>query len=129
LDGWLRTGDIARLDEEGFLFIVDRAKDMVIRGGENIHSVEVENVLYEHPAIVDAGLVGLPHRTLGEVPAAVVTVGEGMNTSEAEIRAHVADRLAAFKVPERILLLRTPLPRNANGKLLKLELRAMLLGR
>ena len=74
VDGWVRTGDLARLDEEGFLYIVDRAKDMLIRGGENIYCVEVENALYEHPAVVDAAVVGIPHRILGEEPAAVVTL-------------------------------------------------------
>ena len=72
VDGWVRTGDLARLDEEGFCFIIDRAKDMLIRGGENIYCIEVENVLYDHPAVMDAALVGIPHRTLGEEPAAVV---------------------------------------------------------
>ena len=73
VDGWLRTGDIGKLDEEGFCTLVDRAKDMLIRGGENIYCVEVENALYEHPAVVDAAVVGIPHRTLGEEPGAVVT--------------------------------------------------------
>ena len=69
VDGWVRTGDLARVDEEGFCYIVDRAKDMLIRGGENIYCVEVENVLYEHPAVMDAAVVGIPHETLGEEPA------------------------------------------------------------
>ena len=77
VDGWVRTGDLARVDEEGFLFIVDRAKDMIIRGGENIYCVEVENALFDHPAVTDAALIGLPHRTLGEVPAAVVHLAPG----------------------------------------------------
>ena len=75
VDGWVKTGNLARPDEEGFCYIADRAKDMLIRG-ENIYCVEVENILYEHPAVVDAALVGIPHRTLGEVPAAVVTLGQ-----------------------------------------------------
>ena len=74
VDGWVRTGDLARVDEEGFCFIIDRAKDMLIRGGENIYCIEVENVLYDHPAVMDAALVGIPHKTLGEEPAAVVTL-------------------------------------------------------
>ena len=73
----MKTGDLARLDEEGFCFIIDRAKDMLIRGGENIYCVEVENVLYDHPAVMDAALVGVPHRTLGEEPGAVVTLKPG----------------------------------------------------
>ncbi len=72
VDGWVKTGDLARLDEEGFCFIIDRAKDMLIRGGENIYCIEVENVLYDHPAVMDAALVGIPHKTLGEEPGAVV---------------------------------------------------------
>src|SRR5690606_6853212 len=77
VDGWVRTGDLARVDEEGFLFIVDRAKDMVIRGGENIYSSEVEDVLYAHPAVTDCALIGIPHKTLGEEPAAVVHLAPG----------------------------------------------------
>ena len=101
--GWLRTGDIGKLDEEGFCTIVDRAKDMLIRGGENIYCIEVENALFEHPAVVDAAVVGIPHHTLGEEPAAVVTLRPGMHASEAELRAFVAERLAAFKVPVRVV--------------------------
>ena len=77
IDGWLRTGDIARLDDEGFCTILDRAKDMLIRGGENIYCVEVENALYEHPGVIDAAVVGVPHRSLGEEPAAVVVLKDG----------------------------------------------------
>jgi long-chain acyl-CoA synthetase len=125
IDGWLRTGDIGKLDEEGFLTLVDRAKDMLIRGGENIYCIEVENALFEHPAVVDAAVVGIAHRTLGEEPAAVVTVRPGARANEAELRAFVAERLAAFKVPVKILFRDEVLPRNANGKILKSELRAL----
>jgi long-chain acyl-CoA synthetase len=125
VDGWVRTGDLARLDAEGFLYIVDRAKDIVIRGGENIYSVEVENALYDHPAVSDAALIGLPHRTLGEEPAAVVQLAPGMAASEEELQAWVRARLAAFKCPVRIAFLPEPLPRNANGKILKAELKAL----
>ncbi|SFP61310.1 class I adenylate-forming enzyme family protein [Sphingomonas rubra] len=125
VDGWVRTGDLARLDEEGFLFVVDRAKDMVIRGGENIYSIEVENVLYAHPAVTDAALVGIPHRTLGEEPAAVVHLAPGERASEAELQQWVRDRLAAFKVPVAIRFSEATLPRNANGKVLKTELRQL----
>lgn len=122
VDGWVRTGDLARLDEEGFCFIVDRAKDMIIRGGENIYSSEVENVLYDHPAVTDAALIGLPHRTLGEEPAAVVHLAPGASATEAELQAWVRERLAAFKVPVRIVFCHETLPRNANGKILKKDL-------
>ncbi|MGD0563233.1 MAG: class I adenylate-forming enzyme family protein [Roseiarcus sp.] len=125
VDGWLRTGDVARIDDEGFCTIVDRAKDMLIRGGENIYCIEVENALFEHPAIVDAAVVGIPHRTLGEEAGAVVTVKRGMHISEADLRAFVAERLAAFKVPVKIILREEFLPRNANGKIVKAELRKL----
>ncbi len=126
VDGWVRTGDLAKLDDEGFCTIVDRAKDVIIRGGENIYSIEVENVLYEHPAVTDAALVGIPHRTLGEEPAAVVYLAPGTEASEEELRTFVAARLAGFKVPVRVAFTETTLPRNANGKILKNELRAIL---
>lgn len=124
-NGWVRTGDLAWIDEEGFCYIVDRAKDMIIRGGENIYSTEVENILYEHPAVVDAALVGLPHRTLGEEPAAVVHLTPDAAVNEDELRQWVRDRLAAFKVPVRILFADELLPRNANGKILKNELKKL----
>ena len=123
--GWVRTGDLARLDEDGFLYVVDRAKDMVIRGGENIYSIEVENVLFDHPAVTDAALIGLPHRTLGEEPAAVVHLAPGSSATEEELKAWVRERLAVFKTPVRIAFLPRPLPRNANGKILKGELKAL----
>jgi len=125
VDGWVKTGDLARLDDEGFCFIIDRAKDMLIRGGENIYCIEVENVLFDHPAVMDAALVGIPHKTLGEEPGAVVTLKPGASASESELRAFVAERLAAFKVPVRIVFWPETLPRNANGKIVKSELRAL----
>ncbi|WP_308814239.1 class I adenylate-forming enzyme family protein [Sphingomonas sp. GV3] len=129
VDGWVRTGDLARLDEEGFLFIADRAKDMVIRGGENIYSIEVENVLYAHPSVTDAALVGIPHRVLGEEPVAVVHLCPGCVATEAELQAWVRERLAAFKVPVAIRFLPEPLPRNANGKILKTTLKTLFADR
>ena len=125
INGWVRTGDLARLDEEGFLYIVDRAKDMVIRGGENIYSSEVENALYEHPAVTDAAVIGIPHRTLGEEPAAVVHLAPGTEASEAELQAWVRERIAAFKVPVAIRFVHETLPRNANGKILKKDLKGL----
>ncbi len=123
VDGWVKTGDLARLDEEGFCYIIDRAKDMLIRGGENIYCIEVENALYEHPAVMDAALVGIPHKTLGEEPAAVVHLKPGVHTTEAELRSFVAGKLAAFKVPVKIVFWPETLPRNANGKILKRDLK------
>ena len=122
IDGWVRTGDLARLDEDRFCYIVDRAKDMLIRGGENIYSSEVENALYDHPAVTDAAVIGIPHRTLGEEPAAVVHLAPGAEASEAELQDWVRGKIAAFKVPVRIVFLPETLPRNANGKILKKEL-------
>ena len=125
INGWLRTGDIARLDEEGFCYILDRAKDMLIRGGENVYCIEVENALFAHPAVIDAAVVGVAHHTLGEEPGAVVTLKPGTRASEDELRAFVAERIAAFKVPVKILFSADMLPRNANGKLMKSELKRL----
>ena len=127
-DGWFRTGDLARLDAEGFLYIVDRKKDMLIRGGENIYCIEVEDALYKHSAVMDAAVLGIAHKTLGEEPGAIVTLKPGASANEAELRAFVAERLAAYKVPVRILFRHEPLPRNANGKITKRELRVLFGG-
>jgi long-chain acyl-CoA synthetase len=128
VDGWVKTGDLARIDAEGFVFIIDRAKDMLIRGGENIYCIEVENCLYDHPAVMDAALVGIPHKTLGEEPGAVVTLKPGAQATEQELRAFVAERLAAFKVPVRVVFWHETLPRNANGKIMKNELKKVFEG-
>jgi acyl-CoA synthetase (AMP-forming)/AMP-acid ligase II len=127
-DGWVKTGDLARLDEDGFLYIVDRAKDIIIRGGENIYSSEVEDVLYAHPAVTDAALIGVPHKTLGEEPVAVVHLAPGQSASEAELQAWVRERLAGFKVPVAVRFVSDVLPRNANGKILKKDLKALFVG-
>ena len=99
VDGWLSTGDLARLDDEGFIYIVDRAKDMILRGGENVYSVEVESVLMEHPAVDDVALIGVPHRTLGEEVGAVVKVAPGHSVDDAELSRFLKGQVAAFKVP------------------------------
>jgi long-chain acyl-CoA synthetase len=125
-DGWLHSGDVGKLDDEGFLYIVDRAKDMVIRGGENVYSVEIENVLYEHPAVSEAAVIGVPHRVLGEEVGAIVKLVPGASVTADELREHVAQRLAAFKVPSVIEFRDEPLPRNAAGKVLKRELKESL---
>ena len=125
VDGWVRTGDLARVDDDGFLTLVDRAKDMIIRGGENIYSIEVENVLYQYPGVIDAALIGIPHHTLGEEPAAVVQLAPGASATEEQLKAWVKERLAIFKTPVRIVFLDQPLPRNANGKILKKDLKAL----
>jgi long-chain acyl-CoA synthetase len=122
-DGWFHTGDIGYLDAEGFLYLVDRAKDMIIRGGENVYSVEVEHVLFDHPDVIDAAVVGVPHRTLGEEVKAVVQVRPGADVTEADIQDFCRQHLAEFKVPEYVDIRSEPLPRNPAGKVLKNLLR------
>jgi long-chain acyl-CoA synthetase len=126
-DGWLHTGDVARLDDEGFVYIVDRAKDMLIRGGENVYSVEIEGVLYEHPAVADAAVIGIPHPTLGEEVGAVVTLLPGTSVSEGDLQEFVRTRLAGFKVPVKVWFYERELPRNPAGKVLKRDLRNELI--
>ena len=125
VDGWVKTGDLAKIDDEGFVYIVDRAKDMLIRGGENIYCVEVENALYDHPAVMDAAVIGIPHKTLGEEPGAVVHLKDGMSATEDELRAFVREKLAAFKVPVKIKFMPEMLPRNPQGKILKRDLKGV----
>jgi long-chain acyl-CoA synthetase len=123
VDGWLRTGDIGRVDDEGFVYVEDRAKDMVLRGGENVYCTEVEAAIYEHPSVYEAAVFGVPHERLGEEVAAAVYLRPGVTLTAEELRRHVGERLAPFKVPSRVLVLDHPLPRNASGKILKRELR------
>ncbi|MFQ6850327.1 class I adenylate-forming enzyme family protein [Streptomyces sp. 35M1] len=122
--GWFRTGDLA-VRREGQVSVVDRLKDVVIRGGENVYCVEVEGVLHDHPDVADAAVLGLPHPVLGEEVAAVVRLRAGATVTAGALREHVGGRLAAFKVPARVLFTDEPLPRNATGKLLKPRLRAL----
>ena len=127
-DGWFKSGDLARVDDEGFVYIVDRAKDMVIRGGENVYCVEVEAVLFEHPDVADVAVIGVPHQVLGEEVGAVVVLRAGSTVTADDLRAHVAARLAGFKVPAHVYFRDEPLPRNPAGKVLKRELRDELVG-
>ena len=122
-EGWLKTGDLGHVDADGFLYITDRKKDMIIRGGENVYSVEIENRLVEHPAILDAAVFGVPHPTLGEEVKTVVQLAPGETLTAAEVKAWVAETLANFKVPEYVDFTAETLPRNATGKLLKNLLR------
>ncbi|WP_033287658.1 class I adenylate-forming enzyme family protein [Amycolatopsis jejuensis] len=122
-DGWLKTGDLVKRDSEGFLSIVDRIKDIVIRGGENVYCTEVEEALSGHPAIEESAVFGIPHELWGEEVAAVVRVRPGRAVTAAELREYAGNRLARFKVPTTIALQTGPLPRNAAGKVLKRELR------
>jgi long-chain acyl-CoA synthetase len=122
-DGWFHTGDLGYVDEDGFVHVVDRVKDVVIRGGENVYAAEVEAALFEHPDIADAAVVGVPHSSLGEAVAAVVARRPGSDLDAEAVRAHVAERLAAFKVPSVVDFRDAGLPRTATGKVLKRQLR------
>jgi fatty-acyl-CoA synthase len=127
VDGWLRTGDAARTDDEGFIYIVDRWKDMYISGGENVYPAEVENTVYQLPQIAEAAVVGVPDPKWGESGVAVVVLKEGAELDQATLIAHCVQRLAKFKVPARMYVV-DALPRNATGKVLKRELRTLLAG-
>ncbi|HYE51553.1 MAG TPA: class I adenylate-forming enzyme family protein [Azospirillaceae bacterium] len=126
-DGWYHTGDIGRMDAEGFVYVLDRVKDMLIRGGENIYCVEIEDVLVAHPAVIDAAVIGLPHRIWGEEVGAVVQLKPGEAVSEADLIAHAARLLPPYKVPVRIWVRTEEFPRNASGKTLKPQLREEML--
>ncbi len=123
VDGWLRTGDIGRFDDEGFLYIEDRAKDMILRGGENVYCAEIESAIYTHPAIHEAAVFGIPHERLGEEVAVAVVLRDGVAFDADELRAHIGAKLASFKVPAHVFVRTEPLPRNAAGKFLKRQLR------
>ncbi len=123
VDGWLRSGDIGRIDEEGFVYVSDRAKDMVLRGGENIYCAEVEAAIYEHPAVYEAAVYGLPDERLGEELACHVMIKQGETLTIEDLQHFVGERLAKFKVPTRVAVVHEQLPRNASGKILKRELR------
>jgi long-chain acyl-CoA synthetase len=125
-DGWLHTGDIARIDADGFIFIVDRAKDMVLRGGENVYCAEVEAAIYQHPAVAEATVFGVPDDRLGEEVGAAVFLKTGETATAEALRAHLRERISGHKVPRYIWLVNEPLPRNANGKFLKRELKERL---
>ncbi|QFG26739.1 acyl--CoA ligase [Actinomadura sp. WMMB 499] len=128
VDGWFHSGDLARVDADGFVYIVDRAKDMLIRGGENVYCAEVEAALYEHPAVADCAVIGVPHDVLGEEVGAVVVPRPGASLTAEEAREFLAARIAAFKVPAHWWLRGEDLPRNPGGKILKTRLREELLG-
>jgi long-chain acyl-CoA synthetase len=126
--GWLHTGDVARVDADNFIYIVDRAKDVIIRGGENVYSVQVEAALFEHPAVADCAVIGVPEPTLGEEVGAVVVLRPGAKVSADELSEHVRHCLAGFMAPTHIWFRDEPLPRNPAGKVLKRELRDQLIG-
>lgn len=124
-NGWLYTGDLATIDEEGYITLVDRKKDMIISGGENVYSIEVEEILYEHPQILEAAIIGLPDEVWGEAVCAVVIPKPGETIDEEELRSFCRQKLAGYKVPRRIFI-EEQLPRNASGKILKYQLRQKL---
>jgi acyl-CoA synthetase (AMP-forming)/AMP-acid ligase II len=123
IDGWVKTGDIGKVDEEGYLYLLDRKKDMIIRGGENIYCVEVENALYSHPKVLEAAVVGVPDKIFGEQVKAVVVMKPGKEATEEEIREFCGSKLADYKVPKYVEF-RTELPRNPGGKVVKSLLKA-----
>jgi long-chain acyl-CoA synthetase len=128
-DGWFATGDIARIDNEGFVFIVDRAKDMVLRGGENVYCSEVEAAIYRHDAVAEAAVFGVPDERFGEDVAAAVVLRPGTSLTTAELQLFLAETIAKHKIPSTVMFLDEPLPRNASGKFLKRDIREQLLAR
>ena len=126
-DGWLHTGDAARLDEEGFVYIVDRWKDMYISGGENVYPAEVENVLFQLPQVADAAIIGVPNERWGEVGMAIIVKKPDQSLEEGDVIRHCLGKLAKFKVPQSVTFVDV-LPRNATGKVLKRELRVQFVG-
>jgi len=119
--GWLHSGDLGRRDADGYFYVVDRKKELIIRGGYNVYPREVEEVLYEHPDVVAAAVVGIPDPTLGEEIGAAVVLREGASASADDLREHVRSQLAAYKYPRRIWFL-DELPKTATGKILKREI-------
>ena len=126
VDGWLHTGDIARMDEDGFIYLVDRAKDMVLRGGENVYGAEVENALFRHDAVAECAVFAVPDERLGEEVGAAVFLRPGAEVDARALREHCASLIAPFKVPRYLWFLPDPLPRNANGKFVKRALQDSL---
>ncbi len=115
VDGWFETGDLGRLDEDRFVFIVDRSKDMIIAGGENVYSTEVEVIIYAHPAVAEAAVIGRPDEKWGESVTAYVVVKEGVVLSQTELIEHCRARLATYKCPKAVII-KTDLPKSAAGE-------------
>jgi len=126
VDGWLRTGDIGYVDEDNFIYLVDRAKDMVLRGGENVYCSEVESALYQHPAVAECVVFSVPDERLGEEVGAAIYPADGQSVTAGELREFGKARLAAYKIPSYIWILDEPVPKNANGKFVKRELQQRL---
>ena len=127
-DGWFHTGDVATIDDDGFVFIVDRIKDMVLRGGENVYCSEVEAAIYELDGVAEAAVFGVPDDRLGEIVGAAIVLSPGATMTEEELLSRLGEHLAKFKIPERVWFLNESLPRNANGKFVKRDLKESLLG-
>ena len=120
-DGWLATGDVGRVDEDGYFYIVDRTKDLIIRGGYNVYPREIEEVLYEHPAVAEAAVIGIPHDSLGEEVGAAVALKKGANVHPDELREYVKARVAAYKYPRQVWLV-DALPKGPTGKVQKRDI-------
>jgi long-chain acyl-CoA synthetase len=120
-DGWFHTGDMAQIDDDGYFFIVDRKKDMIIRGGYNVYPREIEEVLYEHPAVREVAVVGVPHDELGEEIGAAVALKDGADVGADELQAFVKEQVAAYKYPRRVWFV-DELPKGPTGKILKREI-------
>ena len=122
VDGWLRSGDLGRLDADGFVYVEDRVKDMILRAGENIYGAEVESAIYEHPAVHEAAVFGVPHERLGEEVAVAIYPNDHMTLTAEELWAFLDEKIAKFKIPTQVVIINEPLPRNAAGKFLKRDL-------
>jgi long-chain acyl-CoA synthetase len=121
--GWYRSGDVAWADEEGYLFVVDRAKDMIISGGENVYTTEVENAVFQHPAVLEVAVFGIPHESFGEMVHAEVVTKSGTSVTVEEIVAVCRERIGGYKVPRSVAIRSEPLPKSGAGKILKRSLR------
>ena len=128
VDGWLRSGDLGRLDADGYVYVEDRVKDMILRAGENVYGAEVESAIYEHPAVHEAAVFGVPHERLGEEVGVAILVNDGMTLTPEELWIFLDVKIAKFKIPTQVVIMSEPLPRNAAGKFLKRELRKELIG-
>ncbi|MBV8082649.1 MAG: AMP-binding protein, partial [Candidatus Eremiobacteraeota bacterium] len=122
VDGWLHTGDMGTIDDQGYVAIVDRKKDIIITGGENVASIEIEKAIYEHPAVLECAVIGVPDEKWGEVPAAIIVLKPGQTLDVAELIDHARVKLAHFKVPKHVKFMEA-LPKGGTGKILKRELR------
>ena len=123
-DGWMHTGDVARIDEQGFIYIVDRSKDMIVSGGENVYTTETEGALYEHAAVLEAAVFGIPDDRWGEAVHAAVVLREGAGATETDLIEHCHSLIAGYKCPKSVEFHETPLPKSGAGKILKTALRA-----